>query len=110
MFDSFLFNACLRNTVCIAVVLIMVLNAPGYSGSCEIRLFFSAVYGADSFFKIEGVTLFIFHMVIMSFFSMIVIVLKGSNRIRYNELPQSMGETEPGDRLLGKEDSDEDDQ
>lgn len=48
-FNSFLFNACLRNAVCVAVVLLAVINLPEYTANCQIGLLMAIVYGADSF-------------------------------------------------------------
>ena len=103
-----MFNACLRNTVSIAVVMILVLLVPGYSGKSQIRLAMSVVNGADSFFKIAGVSIFMYLMILMALFTMIGLKVKGSNRIRYGDLLAQMnkngGQTDP----LNQNDSDED--
>lgn len=88
-FNSFLFNACLRNATCVAVVLLAVLNIPEYTQNSQIGLLMSKVYGSDSFGRVAGVSFFIYLLFLMAVFTIIGLVLKGfskgANRIRYGE-------------------------
>ena len=91
-FNSFLFNACLRNAVCVAVVLIGVLNIPGYTEGSEIFLLMAKVNGAASFYKIAGVIFFIYIMLLVSAFTIIGLIIIGSDRIRYGDEIQKNNE------------------
>lgn len=84
-FNSFLFNACLRNAVCVAVVLIVVLNLPDYAGNSQVGFLMAKVNGAHSFGKIAGVSFFIYILLLMSTFTLIGLFIKGANRIRYGD-------------------------
>ena len=82
----------MRNAGCVAVVLIGVLNIPGYTEGSEIFLLMAKVNGAASFYKIAGVIFFIYIMLLVSAFTIIGLIIIGSDRIRYGDEIQKNNE------------------
>ena len=90
-----------------------VLELPGYTGPSNIRMIMATVYGAQSFGQIAGISFFIYLTMLMSIFTIIGLVWKGTNRIRYNDLYEEMkkkGKTQESEEPLVKEDSDDEEE
>lgn len=88
------------NATCIAVVLLAVTNLPGYAGNSQIGIIIAVVYGSDSFGRIAGVPFFIYIMLLMAIFTIVGLLLKGGDRIRYEDVfmdNQAKGKNEAED-------------
>lgn len=72
----------------------------------------ATVYGAQSFAQILGVSFFIYILLLMSIFTLIGLMLKGGNRIRYGDIflqNEKNGIKDDGEPLVDKDSGDEDD-